>query len=752
MTLQFPTGPGISYAIASAFAVVGEKSYPIQFNKNVHFLPPGNFAAMKGWLRIACADPQSPVNKDPLDQYLYELCGTVFDRLDFVLVNICEIHTGPAVEEVRQRVLNNPMAFIKANQPDNVSNFLAETVLADRLQGVSLLYEMTFDMKLKRMSVCPGCAEVETVGGYHYIKNPNPNNLGALMRICKQKASEQDHFNRLKNQPYDLLVNTRDYRGTYELKVPRVAKAYFEVDVDGTGNTEAIADLVDDQKLIVRRIYTGNGSKLQLFDYKGRCVGGVPQVVCEWMVPALEGGVAAVSTSKVGDVKLGVNRATLSFKVNVHLVVLDREAFVGLVTYHIIKNFDYPDLKPIIVTARQGLPLVPWLQIVYNLYTEYQEQPEKLALPRELQQCWKKAAQFGLISEEMEEQVPPDNDTALPSDLFSADVSSENAIAHYDAMLGDPTIIKQDIDRARILILKGKACADNARFAEATQSFVAAEGLFRKGMRMDPVYLAYIYISLAKIDIASDLNEESVKHLSRASAVLERERRHGRRSVLGLLISVYILGGDQSVLIDNRELAVDAYSSAIELVERYHGEALGDDEQTAELYEKRAELCVKEGYTLQAIRDFFKAIEIFECRLIYKKPIDRTVVVNAYRKRADLFEKNGFPELSISDKKRAAQLVKRIKRDNLNAALEQTRLAVQEKQTLIDTVLRGLSGEGPAITLPGVTETVGRKPAYTGENGSAPLPARFTSSEDMFMEQEEKFRFENYSDKNKGGY
>jgi len=735
---MFPIRQGVSYALDSVFAQVRGVYYPLGFDRTRAFLPPDNFAAMKGWLRAACMDPKSPVDKDPLDQYIYEVCGCVFDHLDGIVVNVAEYRTTQeTIGEVRQMIFDDPYKFIRKNNPDDVGNYLTEAVLNGNLNSVVLLHKLSFNIAQKNFSAVLGCAEVETVGGFRYMRNPNVPNFKGLLRMCRQRISEHDCFRRIAEEPYELLVNTRDYRGSCVVKVPRIVKSSFRVEAGGSVcDALAVAQLVEDQKLILRRIYSGDCKPLRLFDCKGRAVGEVPEEVAAWLAPALDYSYCAVNTVRCGQIYLGEHRATVAFKVNANIVVTESEEFFGVLSYNLIKNFEYPDYKPNIVTDRQGIPLMPWIECIYKLYMEYQENPEKFALPKEFCEYWKKAYDDGAICEEPQSRIPNGQDIPVPEELLQNAANGVNAIEHFSAMLKDGTMVRFPSDKARILVLKAKACAENGMLKEAMEDYKKAEVILRKGVKIDPVYLAFAYIGMAKINIAYGERQFAVDEVGKAAAILEKERCRGRKSIMGTLMSCYITGGDQCVAMGKNELAIDAYSGAIDLINIYYGDEVGDGEEVAKLYGKRAEICFSEGYTIQAARDYYRAIEIYELRFINKNIVDRKAMINLYLQRAELYQSSGFPDLALYDKKRSAQLLKRLRQAALSSALEETKLAAEKQKQAIQNAFGSLSANENK------TPKVERG-NYTFEQPEPNvMPSRWTSMEDIIGSENERYSFE----------
>lgn len=747
MSELFPIRQGVSYALDSVFANVGGRYYPLAFDRSRAFLPPDNFAAMKGWLRAACQDPKSPVNKDPLDQYIYEICGCIFDRLDGIVVNVAEFRMSPeTVEEIRQLIYNDPFKFINNNNPEDVGNYLTEAVLNGTMSNAVLLHKLNFNIRQRNFTAFLCCAEVETIGGYRYLKNPNVPGFKGVLRMCRQRVSEHNCCQRIMEEPYELLVNTREHRGSCTVKVPRVVKSSFSVEVQsGFADALAIAQLTENQKIIIRRVYIEGCGALRIFDCKGRVLGEVPKIVSGWLAPALDYAYCAVSTARIASIVLGEHRATLSFKVNANLIAIEKEEFFGVLSYSLIKNFEYPDYKPNIVTERQGLPLMPWNECIYNLYTEYQERPEKFALPGEFCEYWKRARDDGAICETVEDKIPRGQDIPIPDELTVNAANGINAIQHYNAMLNDETMVRYASDKMRILVLKAKLCAENGMLKEAMEDYKKAEAILRKGVKIDAVYLAFTYIGMAKINIAYGDTEFAMDNIGKAAAILEKERRRGRKSVMGMLMSCYIIGGDQCAAAGKNELAIDAYSGAIDLTNTYYGDNIGDGEELSRLYGKRAELCAAEGYTMQAARDYFKAIEIFELRLINRTISDRRAMVNLYLQRAELYEKSGFPELALADKKRSAQLLKRLRQAALAKALEETRIAAEQERLAVSNALGALSVN---------EKRQGRveKNNYVFEQPMpGDMPKRWTSAEDILSSEKERYNFEKMPPSNKRG-
>lgn len=638
------------------------------------FLGPVQVAQVKSFLRTVAPDPQSPVRKDILDQYIYESCGKVYDNLDSVIIDIAAYKSGEELSALYDTVINQPYSMVDFENPKHVTNYFVECILNGSLVCYKEITRTLFDLKTKRTKTTVFASAVQGPDGIWYSENPHVYNIRELEKRCQKILGERDMYNRLKNSPYELLVLTRKSRIGSSFSVPRVITAEFTVDTDNDYvNRNGTNELDEEQSVYIRRIYDNveSGGDLQIFDFKGRFVGDVPGNVSLWLAPAIDMGLLTISRSQVLKLELdGKTHRTLSYTVRVKAVVLAKEDTAAYISHFFIRNFEYPDERTLYFTKRYGLPHTEWLEPILSMYRAYQEYPERLALTPDMQRIWSNAVQSGVIKEVPNgDMLPARNDFPLPADIDMPNLNT-NAIDHYTKILADKSLNLLNEDRARALILRAEALLHNGYTQDAFEDYAEAERLLVQNHRLDLIYLAYAYIGQAKINSALGAHDISAAQLGKAASVLEGERARGRESVLKVLIPVYLLGAGECEILGDFTLAADALNCAGDIIFNYFRDSRFVGETTGSIYRRLGFAFTRIGKYDKAFEAYVKSAEIFETLIIRRQCENLREAIDVYRGRAELLKAMGFADLSIHDKKRAVQISSLVQRKAMSDALK----------------------------------------------------------------------------------
>lgn len=646
-------------------------------------VPPLSFTQFKSWLRCVSPEPDSPVAKDPLDQYLFELCGTVFDKIDAVTVTMGEYRTGESVNAVAEMINEDPFRFIDEENLRYIGNYLTGCVFDGSLKNVKMLRTVYYNFNLRRIRTRYTCGAIEKKDGTVYTENPVPSRINDILRVCRQISSGKNSVERMRNAPYELLVDMRGSKGFGIMSVPRATSLRFVVLTDGeSAEYDALNKLEAGAKLSVRRSYwieEGRGALL-LVDLYGRCVGDVPQTVAGWMTAALDYCYASVTTVTVDNVRRDEYGVVIALEVSAELVVIEQQETAALLSYHIIKNFIYNDENPSLFAIRIGVVYAPWLGRMAELYREYQKDPDSFLISNEMKLAWRKIYNDGAIEKRKSGRNYPDNKTPLPHELVSK--REMYSSSDYSDMLDSLHQRDNISETVRLLILRGRAYKAEENITCAEKDFYRAYEMLEKSETgLDPVYFAYACTELAKIHIAYDAPELAVEYFGRAAAILETEKMHGRKAVTGMLVSCYLLGGDLCMRLERFETAIDAYTGAIDVICSVCSEEMKTDEQTASVFCKRGDANRLAGYIRMAHRDYFRAIETMEGLITEGSFTKWKALIAVYRRRASLFEEGGYTGLAKRDMMRASQIAKLYKKAQLQKRIDETRekLAFQQK-------------------------------------------------------------------------
>lgn len=643
---------------------------------------PDDFTQLKGMLRTVIPYGSMPyVQKDPLDQYLYDTCGRIYDKLDGVIFDTAFYLQQNEINELRDLMNKDPYIFVNEDNYSDVSNFLAECLITGNISCIKMIVRKFFMLKSHRISKTQILGGVCTADGIWHSVNPNEHNMQALLNTCKKMAGEHDMFNRIKNTPYELLVLSRPEKADTEFEVPQIFNMVFEIDTDNEYvNRDAEAELDENQPIVLRRVFDGLAGEapLQLYDYSGRLVGDLPANTCMWMTKALDE--ALLFVTKIKTVSLKLDKSTqrvLSFKADFRFFAVFPEETNAYLSYYLIKNFDYPDERPLFFTRRCGLPDASWLDPIVSKYKAYQEHPENLTLTPAMKEGWSRLAKLGIINEKPKRRIPQGRDVPIPIDLVQAS-TRENAIAHYSKMLKDPRLLRYKEDRGRALILRAEAYVAQGEAASAMNDYAEAEQLIVQKPKIDFVYLAQAYIGQAKILAVQGNHNLAANKFGKAAAVLEHERENGRKSVLKMLIPVYILGAEECDAVGRYDLAVDALECATRIIEEDYKESKMVCQETAQIYYNLALSALNLGERRKALKALIRTAEIYESLIIRREEIDYNAAIDVYRTRSQLLNVLGFVDLAIRDKKRAAQVSSIMQRRKMVNALNRADNLLEE--------------------------------------------------------------------------
>ncbi|MDR1565589.1 MAG: hypothetical protein LBS74_11595 [Oscillospiraceae bacterium] len=624
---------------------------------------PQDLSQLKILLRSLAPALPIGINKDPLDQYLFEACGKIYENVDSIIIEVKEYWGGTRLDKLHREVITNPYTVTDFEHPYFIGNYIAELIINDTLYCVQNTAQYIYHIRERRTSRRAFFSGAKNDRGEWYSKNPNTYNIAALERSCKQLASQADMFVRLATHPYDLLVLSRDVRPCSDFNIPNTFEINFDVPpINDELSRKAANELDEGHMLIPRRVYdfTGDEAELQLFDFKGRLLGEVPADVQKWLKTAIDEAYVLPLSGKVTSLKLDseTNRV-LSFKASIKLASVKPNKLAGWISYVLIKSFAYPDERPTYYARRFGLT-EDWINPITTLYRVYQENPQKLGLSEKLRRAWSELASDGVIDELKAERQVVKRDMPIPADLLGS--LYENAAEHYSTLLADSRILRYNEDRARALTLRGKAYLEEGYTVEAMEDFTKAEQLISEYPKLDLMYLAHVFIGQGKIHAANGDLQRAASCLGKAAAVLEKELAKGRVSILPILIPLYIMGADVCKQSGERELELDALGCGLKLIRKNYAASRLISERTGELYLRYTKLLILCGRKEEALKELVTAAELYELLIIRRECEDFTAASGIYLARAQLLKEMGFLNLSIQDKKRAAQISSIIKR------------------------------------------------------------------------------------------